>query len=202
MLVIWKCLLLFLPLLFTYFNFFWLYQVAYGILVPWPGIEHVSPVVEVCVCEHIVTQLCLTLCDLIDCSPQDSSIHGIFQARILEQVAIPFFRRSSWPRVWTQVSCIAGRFFTIWVTREAPFPSSFLNLIPNRAKEPNRSQGIETSLVVQWIGIRLPVQGTQVWLLVWEESTCRGATKPEPTPQSLRVVTAEPAGCGYWGVCA
>ena len=45
--------------------------------------------------------------------------HGLFQARILEWVAIPFSRGSSQPRDWTQVSCIAGRFFTCWATREA-----------------------------------------------------------------------------------
>ena len=48
-----------------------------------------------------------------------ASIHGIFQARILQWVAIPFSRRSSWPEDWTWVSYIAGEFFTIWVTREA-----------------------------------------------------------------------------------
>ena len=48
----------------------------------------------------------------MDCSPPDSSIHGILQARILEWVAIPFFRGSSQPRGQTQVSCIAGGFFT------------------------------------------------------------------------------------------
>ena len=48
-----------------------------------------------------------------------SSAHGILQARILEWVAIPFSRGSSWPRDGTQVSCIAGRFFTIWAIREA-----------------------------------------------------------------------------------
>ena len=47
-----------------------------------------------------------------------SSIHRILQARILEWVAIPFSRKSSWPRDWIQVSCIAGRLFTIWATRE------------------------------------------------------------------------------------
>ena len=41
-----------------------------------------------------VTQLCLTLCDLLDCSPPGSSVHGILQARMLEWVAIPFYRRS------------------------------------------------------------------------------------------------------------
>ena len=45
--------------------------------------------------------------------------HGILQARIPEWVAIPFSRGSSQPRDQTQVSCIAGRFFTIWATREA-----------------------------------------------------------------------------------
>ena len=55
---------------------------------------------------------------LLDCSPPGSSIHGIFQARILERVAISFFRGSFPPRNWTSVSYIAGRFFTDWATRE------------------------------------------------------------------------------------
>ena len=53
-----------------------------------------------------------TLGNCMDCSLPGSSIHGIFLARILEWVAIPFSRGSSWPRDWTHVSCIAGRFFT------------------------------------------------------------------------------------------
>ena len=61
----------------------------------------------------LVTQLCLTLCNSMDCSLTGSSVHGILQARTLEWVAIPFSRRSSWGRVRTQVSCIAGRFFTV-----------------------------------------------------------------------------------------
>ena len=55
-----------------------------------------------------------TLCDPMDCSPPGSSVRGILQARILEWAAIPFSRRSSQPRVWTQVSRIAGKFLTIW----------------------------------------------------------------------------------------
>ena len=43
--------------------------------------------------------------------PPGSSVHGILQVRILEWVAIPFSGGSSWPRVWTQVSCTSGRFF-------------------------------------------------------------------------------------------
>ena len=46
------------------------------------------------------------------------SVLGILQARILKWVAIPFSRGSSQPRDWTWVSCIAGRFFKIWATRE------------------------------------------------------------------------------------
>ena len=42
-----------------------------------------------------------------------SSVHGILQVRILEWVAIPFSMGSTWPRDWTKVSCIAGRFFTV-----------------------------------------------------------------------------------------
>ena len=73
----------------------------------------------VCVCV-LVTELCPTLCDPMDCSPPGSSVHEILQARILELVAIPFSRGSCWPGDWTLVSCIAGKFFTTWTTREAP----------------------------------------------------------------------------------
>ena len=55
----------------------------------------------------------------MDYSLPGSSIHGTFQARILGWVAISFSRGSSWPRDRTQVSRTAGRFFTIWATREA-----------------------------------------------------------------------------------
>ena len=55
----------------------------------------------------------------MDCSPPGSSVHGILQERILEWVAIPFSRGSSQARDWTHISCIAGRFFTIWATRES-----------------------------------------------------------------------------------
>ena len=54
----------------------------------------------------------------MDCSLPVSSVHGIFQARILEWVAISFSRGSSWPRDWTGVSHIVGRCFTVWATRD------------------------------------------------------------------------------------
>ena len=60
-----------------------------------------------------VTQLYLTLCDLID-----YTVHEVLQARKLEWVAVPFFGRSFQPRYQTQVSPVAGRFFTSWATME------------------------------------------------------------------------------------
>ena len=72
-------------------------------------------VISVCVCV-LVAQLCPTLCNPMDCSLPGSSIHGISQARILQWVAISFSRGSSQPRDQTRVSCIVGRFFTVWAT--------------------------------------------------------------------------------------
>ena len=89
-----------------------------------------------------VAQSCLTFCDPMDCSLPGSSLRGILQARVLEWVAISqarvlewvaisqarvlewvaisFSRESSQPRDWTRVSCIPGRCFNLWATREAP----------------------------------------------------------------------------------
>ena len=67
-----------------------------------------------------VTQSCpTTLCDPIDCSLPGFSIHWIFQARVLEWVAISFSRGSSRPSDGTQVSSIACGFLTSWATRKA-----------------------------------------------------------------------------------
>ena len=84
-----------------------------------------------------VTQSCLTLCD-----PSDYKVHGTVQARILEWVAFPFSRGSSQPRNRTRISCIAGRFFTNWATREA------LICVLRHIRSVQR-----TSLVVQWLRI-------------------------------------------------
>ena len=64
-------------------------------------------------------QSCSTLCNTMDCSPSGSSVHEISQTRILEWVTISSSRGSSQLRDWTWVSYTAGRFFTIWATREA-----------------------------------------------------------------------------------
>ena len=74
---------------------------------------HVCLHVRVHVCPTV--QSCLTLCDPMDYSPPHSSVHGAFQARILEWVATSYFRGTSQTRDPTpdsSVSCIAGRFFT------------------------------------------------------------------------------------------
>ena len=79
-----------------------------------------------------VTESCPTLCDPMDCSPPGSSIRGIFQARILEWVAISFSRRSSQPRNQTRVSCISGRFFTNWAMKKALKKKTKTNLITTK----------------------------------------------------------------------
>ena len=78
----------------------WPCSVVCGILVPWN--------------EGVSIQSCPTLWETTDCSLPGHSAHGILQARILEWVAIPFSRGSSQPGNQTQVSLIAGRFFTGW----------------------------------------------------------------------------------------
>ena len=57
-------------------------------------------------CYCLVAESCPTLCNPMDCCPPGFSVHGILQGRILDQIAISFSRRSSWPRYWTYVSCI------------------------------------------------------------------------------------------------
>ena len=69
-----------------------------------------------------LTQSCLTVCHPMDCSSPGSSVHGIFQARILEWVAISYSRGSSPPRDWNFISCVSciGRWILYhWVTWEA-----------------------------------------------------------------------------------
>ena len=79
---------------------------------------YVSP--SICVLIYFISSFILSLWKSESWSVVSDSLQsqctefGIPQARILEWVAFPFSRGSSWPRDWTQVSCLAGRFFTIW----------------------------------------------------------------------------------------
>ena len=90
-------------------NFYWS-RVAFNPVL-------LSVCVCVCVCVSVcvcwVAQLCLTLCNPMECSPPGSSVHKIFQARKLEWVAILPSRKSSQPRDQTRVSCVDRCFFPL-----------------------------------------------------------------------------------------
>ena len=74
----------------------------------------------ICICSSccLITKSYLTLCDTMDCSSPGSSVHGIFQARILEWVAISFSRGSSYPGIKPMSPTLAGRLYH-WATRKA-----------------------------------------------------------------------------------
>ena len=120
----------------------------------WPCLNRFRLSYDGCVC----AQSCPALCNPIDCNPPDSSVHRIPQARILEWVAIPFSTGSLWPRDQTWVSCIAGRFFTVWTTREA-------------SRLPGSSVcGILQARILKWVAIPFsrgifPTQGLNPSLL-------------------------------------
>ena len=69
---------------------------------------HLYPLLHLYICWWVCVKLlqsCPILCDLVDCSPPSSSVHSILQARILDWVAMPSSRKSSWPSNWTHISC-------------------------------------------------------------------------------------------------
>ena len=101
----------------------------------------------------------LTLFDPMNWSPPVSSIHRIFQARILEWVAMPFSKGSSRPRDRTQISHIAGRLFTIWPNREAHlvFTWMYLNV------EPTLLQIRLDCFHLQMLSFTCPVSDFSVW---------------------------------------
>ena len=90
-------------------------------------------------CESEVSQLCPV--EPMDCSPPGSSVYGIFQARVLEWVAISFSRGSSQPRDRTRVSRTAGRRFTVWaisiIYSEAPSHLLTVTFLQNKNKQTN-----------------------------------------------------------------
>jgi len=116
---------------------------------------------HVCVCVRSVVQLYLTLCDTMDSSPPGSSVHGIFQTRILEGVATSCSRGSSQPRDWTCVS------FTGWQT-----------LPPSHLGSPYRTWWTRKSLIISSetgpsLGLALPVSRTIC--SVWSRGHCSGS---------------------------
>ena len=101
---------------------FWLFPLLCRSFSVWYSLTHLVllPVLgmDLFESESEVAQWCLTLCNSMECSPPGFSVRGVFQARILEWVAISFSRGSSPTRDQTQVSCTAGRCFTLWATRK------------------------------------------------------------------------------------
>ena len=86
----------------------------YGVAQSWTRLKQFSMrVLLIGESESEVAQLWLTLCNPMDCSLPGSSVHGIFQAIVLEWIAISFSRGSSQPRAQTRVSRIVDRRFTV-----------------------------------------------------------------------------------------
>ena len=102
----------------------------HGVAKSWTQLSDWSDLIwsDICTCVYVMpcsdAQSCQTHCDPLDHSPPGSFVHRVFQARILEWVAIPFCSGSSRPRDWARVSCLTDVFFTIWATREAPLGTS------------------------------------------------------------------------------
>ena len=108
-------------------------------------------------------QVCLTLCNPMTCSLPGFSVHGIFQARIPQWVAISFSRGHSWPRYQTpvsSVSCISGRFFTHWAIREALYSREF----PQSGTEPISSAHWANSLLLSHWGSHIYIS---VYLIIY-----------------------------------
>ena len=82
----------------------------------------------------LVTHSCPTLCDLMNCSPSGSSIHGDSPSKNTRVGCHALSRGSSHPSDWTHVSLIVGRFFTVWATREAQISSINKSVSPRVAR--------------------------------------------------------------------
>ena len=137
--------------------------------------------------ESEVTQSCLTLCDPMDCGPPGSSIHRIFQARVLEWVAISFSRGSSQPRDWTQVPCILGRRFTVWATREVSevYPSFLFQCLTDKRYKIQRKQesttGNEEEVYMVHTSSESPSQFSCIvgrFFTIWAKGKSGNSSKP------------------------
>ena len=103
-------------------------------------------------------------CVLTLCDPKDYTVHGILQARILEWVAFPFSRGSSQPRHQTQVSHIAGRYFTSWATGKPKNTrvgslSLLQHIFPTQESNKGLLHCRQTLYQLSWMGIE--------WLLMY-----------------------------------
>ena len=134
-------------------------SMRYVLLSPfgkWINIELAKQFTQVFPYHHkvmkvLVTQVCLALCDPMDCSPPCSSVHGILQARILEWVAISFSRGSSQPRDWTGVSYNREDPVKVLVTQSCPTLCDPVDCSP-----PGSSvHGILQGSILEWVATSL-----------------------------------------------
>ena len=124
-----------------------------------------------------VTQSCPTLCDPMNYSPPGSSVHGILQGRKLEWVVMPFSRGSSWSRDWTRVSCIAGRCFIVWATKQAQEKN-----VKKKKKCICRIPETNTTLTIKYVVVQLT---SHVWLFAIPWTVAHQASWSFTTYQSL-----------------
>ena len=111
-----------------------------------------------CCCS--VAKLYPILHNPLDYSLPGSCVHGILQARILKQVAIPFFRASSQPRDWKGISCIACRFFTVKPPGKPEICSNlcplsqwcYLTISSSAARSPFAFNLTQHQSFFQWVG--------------------------------------------------
>ena len=139
----------------------------------------------------LVSKSYLTLCDPTDCSPPDCSVHGIFQVRILEWVAIFFSRASSQPTDWMcLLHCRQMGSSSKWRYLWENYTEGKYEEVGNGKYELRKMRG--TSFVVQWLRVRLAMQEMQ--FSPWS-GDCAGE-------QLSLYSTTEPAHCSCWNLCA
>ena len=177
----------------------WLWTYLFETLMPSHTVI-LNIYMSMCVYVCLVTQSRLTLHDPMDCSPPDSSVHGILQPRILEWVAISFTRGSSWPRDWTWVSCISctGRQILTTVPPGKPMrmyiyvcvsvceTESESCPVVSDSLQLHRLQSIELSRPEYWMGSLsllqgiFPTQGSYSGLSHYRQILCQLSHKGSP----------------------
>ena len=118
--------------------------------------------------------------DPMGCSLPGSSVHGIFQARILEWVAMPSSRGSSRARDRTQVSCIAGRFFTNWATREALLDSVWrqISCLAKWVSLPSRPESGEEHMCWSQTDLLSNLHSMALYMLLQADELCLSDVGP------------------------
>ena len=165
----------------------------------------------------------------MDYGPPGSPVHSILHASILEWVAMPFSRESCPPRDRTEVSCTAGRFFTVWATRESPNHSKLTYKWIHCTRNDWKIKWILNiwfkldfkNTCIRWCGSH---ESNSVWKLPWNFITCRvkwgrmlaicaaafpGFSSCQPTHLHIRLLvvtalllgqrTAQGGWCACWG---